>query len=112
TDYPYSRHWVDSSKTKTLGFLIEWGTEFQPAWAEMENIIQDVSSALLAFALSARCTCSTVDVELITPTIQFNSVPETQTTFRSAVFRVTSCHDVQFQITAGPTVLTGPAGTA
>ena len=57
TDYPYSRHWVDATKTKTLGFLIEWGTEFQPPWAEMENIILDVSAALLEFAIAAPCLC-------------------------------------------------------
>lgn len=112
TDYPYSRHWVDATKTKTLGFLIEWGSEFQPPWAEMENIILDVSSALVAFADTARCACSTIDVTLVTPTIQFNSVPETEQTFRAAVFRVASCRDVHFDITAGPTMLTGAPGTA
>jgi murein tripeptide amidase MpaA len=112
TDYPYSRHWVDATKTKTLGFLIEWGTQFQPPWAEMENIILDVSSALVAFAMAVPCICSTIDVQLLTPTIHFNSVPEREQTFRAAVFRVTSCRDVHFEITAGPTVLTGPAATA
>ena len=111
TDYPYSRHWVDPTKTKTLGFLIEWGTEFQPPWAEMENIILDVSSALVAFAAAAPCACSTIDVQLLTPTIQFNQVPENEQTFRAAVFRVTSCRDVHFEITAGPVRLTGPAAT-
>jgi murein tripeptide amidase MpaA len=109
TDYPYSRHWVDATKTKTLGFLIEWGTEFQPPWTEMENIILDVSSALVAFASAAPCTCSTIDVQLLTPTVSFNSVPENEQTFRAAVFRVASCRDVLFEITAGPTRLTGPA---
>jgi len=111
TDYPYSRHWVDAAKTKTLGFLIEWGTEFQPTWAEMENIILDVSSALVAFALAAPCTCSTITVQLLTPTIQFNAVPQAEMTFRAAVFRVSACRDVHFQIIAGPTVLTGPPAT-
>jgi murein tripeptide amidase MpaA len=111
TDYPYSRHWVDATKTKTLGFLIEWGTEFQPQWAEMENIILDVSSALVAFAVAAPCACSTIDVQLLTPTIQFNQVPENEQTFRAAVFRVASCRDVHFDITAGPVRLTGPAAT-
>jgi murein tripeptide amidase MpaA len=111
TDYPYSRHWVDATKTKTLGFLIEWGTEFQPPWAEMENIILDVSSALVEFAAAAPCTCSTIDLQLLTATIAFNSVPENELTFRAAVFRVTSCRDVHLEIKTGPTVLSGPAGT-
>jgi len=111
TDYPYSRHWVDATRTKTLGFLIEWGTEFQPPWTEMEHIILDVSSALVAFATAAPCTCSTIDAYLLTPTIQFNSVPEGEQTFRAAVFAVTSCRDVHFDITAGPTRLTGPVAT-
>lgn len=110
TDYPYSRHWADATKTKILGFLIEWGTEFQPLFAEMENIILDVSAALLEFAVAAPCLCSTIEVELLTPTIEFNSVPEGETTFRAAVFRVTSCRDVTFEIVSGPDVISGPPG--
>lgn len=112
TDYPYSRHIADPTKTKTFGFLIEWGHEFQPAWAEMENIILDVSSALVEFVVSAPCTCDTVEVTLDTPTITFNDVPEEQTTYRAAVFTVTSCRDAHFAIVAGPTVTAGPPGTA
>jgi murein tripeptide amidase MpaA len=111
TDYPYSRHWVNPARNKVLGFLIEWGTEFQPAWAEMERIILDVSSALVAFALAAPCSCSTIDVQLLTPTIQFNAVPAGEQTFRAAVFRVASCRPVNFDIIAGPTLLTGPPAT-
>ena len=111
TDYPYSRHWVNPTKTKTLGFLIEWGTEFQPPWTEMENIILDVSSALVAFAAAAPCTCSIIDVQLLTPTVQFNSVPELEQTFRAVVFSVDSCRDAHFEITAGPTMLSGPPAT-
>ncbi len=46
-----------------------------------------------------------------TMTITFNEVPEGETTVRAAVFSVISCDDVLFQITDGPTVLTGPPGT-
>jgi Common central domain of tyrosinase/von Willebrand factor type A domain len=46
-----------------------------------------------------------------TQTITFNEVPEGETTVRAAVFSVISCDDVHFQITNGPTVLTGPPGT-
>ena len=52
-DYAYSRHFTDPAKTNILGFLIEWGTQFQPPWSEMENIILDVSAALLDFAATA-----------------------------------------------------------
>lgn len=52
-DYAYSRHFSDPSKSKALSFTVEWGTEFQPLWTEMENIIQDVSAGLLALGLEA-----------------------------------------------------------
>lgn len=108
TDYPYSRHFADPTTTKTLGFLIEWGTEFQPPWSEMENIILDVSSALCGFALSAPCACSIIDANQMTPAINFNDVPEGETTARAMVFSVTTCRDVDFQIVSGPTVTSGP----
>jgi len=46
-----------------------------------------------------------------TQTITFNEVPAGETTVRAAVFSCVSCDDVHFQITGGPTVLTGPPGT-
>lgn len=46
-----------------------------------------------------------------TQTITFNEVPEGETTVRAAVFSAVSCDDVHFQITGGPTVVTGPPGT-
>ena len=52
-DYAYSRHFKDPSKAKSLSFTVEWGTEFQPPWSEMENIIQDVSAGLMALGLEA-----------------------------------------------------------
>jgi murein tripeptide amidase MpaA len=109
TDYPYSRHFTNPAKTKTLGFLIEWGTEFQPAWAEMENIIVDVSSALVEFCLAAPCRCSTIDASLLTPSIHFNDVPEGELTSRAVVFSVISCQEAHFEIVPPtPTVLSGP----
>lgn len=50
TSYPYSRHIADPSQPRIHSFLIEWGTEFQPPWSEMEAIILDISAALVAFA--------------------------------------------------------------
>jgi hypothetical protein len=50
-DYAYSRHFVDSTKEKVIAYTLEWGTEFQPPYAEMQNIIQEITSGLLAFCL-------------------------------------------------------------
>jgi murein tripeptide amidase MpaA len=50
-DYAYSRHFVDSAKQKVIAYTLEWGTEFQPPYAEMQNIIQEITSGLLAFCL-------------------------------------------------------------
>jgi murein tripeptide amidase MpaA len=111
-DYVYSRHIVDPGKNKVHGFVIEWGTEFQPPWAEMENIILDISSGLVDFCLAAPCQGGLVDVVLDTPAINFNDVPEGETTARAAVFFVSSCGAVTFQITSGPTVTSGPPGTS
>ncbi|MFF4158601.1 M14 family metallopeptidase [Streptomyces sp. NPDC001678] len=52
-DYAFSRYFTDDKKEKILAYTIEWGTEFQPQWAEMEKIIKDVSAGLLQFCLSA-----------------------------------------------------------
>ncbi len=112
TDYPYSRHIANPALTKTHGFLIEWGTEFQPPWAEMENIILDISAGLVAFADRALDFCGILDVTLETPSLQFIDVPEGETTFRAVTFRVTACCDVDFEIVSGPTVTSGPPGTS
>lgn len=112
TDYPYSRHIANPALIKTHGFLIEWGTEFQPPWAEMENIILDVSSALVAFVDHALDDCGILDVTLETSSLQFIDVPESETTFRAVTLRVTACCDIDFKIVSGPTVVSGPPGTA
>jgi len=52
-DYGYSRHFADSSKPLVYSYLLEWGTEFQPPYEEMSNIILDVSAALTQFCLNA-----------------------------------------------------------
>jgi murein tripeptide amidase MpaA len=53
-DYAFSRYFTNPSKGKIFAFTIEWGTEFQPLWGEMKNIILDISSALLTFCLEAK----------------------------------------------------------
>lgn len=51
-DYAYSRHLTDPSKGKIYGFTIEWGTEFQPPWTEMEHIISDICAGIVHFSHS------------------------------------------------------------
>jgi murein tripeptide amidase MpaA len=52
-DYAYSRHFVNSGLSNALSFTVEWGTEFQPPWAEMQEIIKDVSAGLMGLGLEA-----------------------------------------------------------
>jgi murein tripeptide amidase MpaA len=111
-DYVYSRHFVDPGKNKVYGFVIEWGTQFQPTWTEMENIILDITAGLIEFCLAAPCQGGLVTVNLDTPALNFNDVPEGETTVRAAVFSIHSCAPVTLQITSGPTVITGPPGTS
>ncbi len=53
-DYSYSRHFVDGSKRNVMAYTLEWGTEFQPPYNEMQNIIQEITSGLLAACLWVR----------------------------------------------------------
>jgi len=53
-DYFYSRHFVDGSKRNVMAYTLEWGTEFQPPYAQMQNIIQEITSGLLAFCFWVR----------------------------------------------------------
>lgn len=55
-DYATSRHFVNSGNGKIYSYTIEWGTEFQPPYAEMQNIIQDITAAMLDFCLGAMAT--------------------------------------------------------
>lgn len=52
-DYAYSRHFTNPTLSKALSFTVEWGTEFQPSWAEMQEIIKDVSAGLMGLGLEA-----------------------------------------------------------
>ena len=53
-DYAYSRHFVDPSLQNVIAYTLEWGTEFQPPYSEMQKIIQEVTCGLLAFCLRVR----------------------------------------------------------
>lgn len=63
-DYAFSRHFADPSKTKVYGFTIECGGDFQPAWAEAEAIILEVSAGLIAFCLEISVSVSIGDTQL------------------------------------------------
>jgi murein tripeptide amidase MpaA len=107
-DFVFARHLVDPSKGKVHGFVIEWGDEFQPPWAEMQNIIMDVSAGLIGFCIAAPCGNGVAVVGLKTPTISFHNVPAGIMTTRAVVLSVQSCGAVDLNVTSGPTVLSGP----
>jgi murein tripeptide amidase MpaA len=108
TDYAYSRHFVDPSKSKVHGFAIEWGTEFRPLFPEMGEIIKDVTAGLIGMLLDAPCGGGIIAITLNTPSITFNDVPAGVTTTRAAVFAVQTCSAVTFTVTDGPRVTSGP----
>jgi carboxypeptidase T len=51
SDYAYSRHFVDPGRQNVIAYTLEWGLEFQPPYAEMQNTIQEITCGLLAFCL-------------------------------------------------------------
>ncbi len=53
-DYAYSRHFVDSTRNKILGFTIECGRSFQPSWSNAEDIIREVCAGLIALCVTTR----------------------------------------------------------
>jgi murein tripeptide amidase MpaA len=57
-DYAFSRHLTNTKKGKIYSYTIEWGspsnpTPFHPPYPEMQKIIQEITSALLAFCIAA-----------------------------------------------------------
>jgi murein tripeptide amidase MpaA len=53
-DYAYSRNFADPTRPKVRSFTLEFGLPaiFNPDWAEMQNIVLDVDSGLMAFCLA------------------------------------------------------------
>jgi murein tripeptide amidase MpaA len=49
-DYVYSRHRANPESGRVLGFTMECGHEFQPEDAAREDVMREVSAALVAFA--------------------------------------------------------------
>jgi murein tripeptide amidase MpaA len=52
-DYAFTRHFVDSTKGKILGFTVECGRSFQPSWQDAEDVIRELCAGLVAFSLGA-----------------------------------------------------------
>ena len=108
-DYAFSRSFADPSKSKVYGFTVECGTSFQPSWAEAENVIREVCAGLIAFALDAPCIATPRSVELLTPTVTFNDIPEGETTARAIRLDVSGCDGATIQVVSGPTITSGPS---
>ena len=53
-DYAYSRHRVNPGLGRVLSFTMECGHEFQPDNAGREDVIREVSAALLTFAAEVK----------------------------------------------------------
>jgi murein tripeptide amidase MpaA len=55
-DYAYSRHFTDPAKQNVIAYTLEWGPsgDFHPPYAELHNIIQEVTCGLLEFCLHVR----------------------------------------------------------
>jgi murein tripeptide amidase MpaA len=54
-DYSYSRAFAAASQPKIHGFTVETAKEFQPAYAEALNVIQEVSAGLIEFCIGSIC---------------------------------------------------------
>ena len=115
TDYAFSRHIVDPSKSKIYAFTVEWGRNvgneqlsFQPLWPEMANIIQEVDAGLIGMCISAPCADGLAVVSLETPVLNFNDIPAGVQTSRAVVFSVETCASVHFDVISGPAVVSGP----
>ncbi len=84
-DWAYSRHFSDSSKSKTLGFTLEWGTEFQPPYSEMEHIIRDVCAGFIGLALSALG----IESRIVSNRDSFSSFEvETQSSYPASLYAI------------------------
>jgi murein tripeptide amidase MpaA len=60
-DYSFSRHFVDATKGKVIAYTIEWGrssnpTPFHPPYAEMQQIIDEITAGLVQFCVDAQAT--------------------------------------------------------
>jgi murein tripeptide amidase MpaA len=113
SDYAWSRHLTDPTKARVISYTLETGQQFRPPWSEAEGVIAEISSGLLRFLLQAPCATWPLTVRAPSPLeINFVDVPEGLTTYRAVVFEVTGCDAANVRIVSGPTVTSGPPGTA
>lgn len=59
-DYAYARYFVDTGRRRILGFTVETAREFQPADAEKNNVITEVSAGLMECLLETLCPADVV----------------------------------------------------
>lgn len=66
-DYVFTRHFVDATKHRVRGFVIETGTEFQPAFPEAGRVMEDASAGVLEACVINYClnTDDTVRVAVL-----------------------------------------------
>ncbi len=54
-DYAYGRNFANPAKRRVRGYTIETAREFQPAFPEAWNVMNETSSGLIQFCLSCMC---------------------------------------------------------
>lgn len=54
-DYAFSRHLVDGSNRKILAYTFETATEFQPAYSEALQVMDEVQSGLVQLLIDCMC---------------------------------------------------------
>ena len=60
TERAFKQWFLDRAKGKVHGYTVEWGTEFQPPWATMDQIADQVCAGLMEFFLGILDTYSDV----------------------------------------------------
>jgi murein tripeptide amidase MpaA len=59
-DFAYARHFVNTGRRRILGFTLETARQFQPADAEKNSVIIEVSAGLMECLLETLCPADTV----------------------------------------------------
>ena len=54
-DYAYSRHIIDVNTHRVFAYTLETAREFQPADAEAQNVISEISSGFTEFCIACLC---------------------------------------------------------
>jgi murein tripeptide amidase MpaA len=63
-DYAYARNFIDTGRRRILGFTVETAREFQPADAEKNNVITEVSVGLMECLFETLCPAEAVQALL------------------------------------------------